>query len=66
LGGYIVKERLHVGIREQNRLNTTDLEYAASHNKMNDGLAKEAVVDYSRHYRSLLPGKTEGVNAPDF
>jgi hypothetical protein len=54
-----------MGIREHKRLNATDLEYATSHNEMNDGLAKEALVDYLRYYRSLLPGRTEGVNARD-
>jgi hypothetical protein len=34
LWGYKVEEKLYLGVREQKRLNTTDLEYIASNESM--------------------------------
>jgi hypothetical protein len=51
LWGYKVEEKLYLGVREQKMLNTTDLDYKASTERVfvNDELEmiwKEAVVDY--------------------
>jgi hypothetical protein len=56
LWGYKVEEKLYLGVREQKRLNTTDLDYIASNGRMIDGLDsiwKEATLAYSRYYPGI-------------
>jgi hypothetical protein len=38
--GYEVEEKLYLGVREQKRLNTTDLDYIASSYRMNNELER--------------------------